>query len=47
MRAVVDGVARDDETQRWDVKACGVVGICVPDIQRNDRIPLKAKRASI
>jgi hypothetical protein len=47
LRAVINGVARDDETERWDVKACGVIGICVPDIQRNDRIPFKAKRASV
>ena len=45
MRAVVDGVARDDETERWNMKTCGVICICMPDIQRNDRVAFKTARA--
>ena len=43
MRAVVDGVARDDETDRWHVKACGVVGVCMPNLHGDDRVAFKAE----
>jgi hypothetical protein len=47
MRAVVDGVARDDEANRWHMKACGVIGIGVPDIQGNDRVAFKTEGAIV
>jgi hypothetical protein len=47
MRAVVDGVARDHETDRGQVEAGGVVGISVADIDRNNLVTLKVKRPAV
>ena len=47
MRAVVDRIARDDETNRWHMKTCGVIGICMPNIQSNDRVAFKEERPII
>ena len=47
MRAVVDGVARDHETDRGQVEAGGVVGIGVADIDRDNLVTFKIERPAI
>jgi hypothetical protein len=47
MRAIVDGVTCDDETDRWDVQADSVIGICVADVKWDYRIPFKTERAAV
>ena len=47
MRAIVDGVACDDETNRGDVKAGGVICICVADIHSVDRISFEAQGPAV
>ena len=43
MRAVVNGIARDDEIDRWHVKTCSVIGICMADIHGDDRTAFEAE----
>jgi hypothetical protein len=47
MRAIVDGVACDDETDRWDVKASSVISICVADVQGDYRVAFKTECAAV
>ena len=46
MRAIVDGVARDHETDRGHVQAGRVVGIGVADIDRDDLVVFKVERSA-
>ena len=47
MRAVVDGVACDDETDRGDVKAGSVIGIRVADIDGDDCIAFETEGPAV
>ena len=46
MRAIVDGVASDHETNARHMEAGGVVGICVAKIDRDKLVTFKVKRPS-
>ena len=43
MRAVVDGVARDNEADRGHVEAGRVIGIGMADIDRDDLVTFKVE----
>jgi hypothetical protein len=47
MRAIVDGVASDDEADRWHVTARCVIGVGVSNVHGDNRVAFNVEGAAI